>query len=660
MTFSLRRSSFIAVCAAALIAGTVSAQAAPPAVDAATSVRLAESSHASKASPVSPIVVAVVTLGGRGLLRDAKVEALDAKGRVLQTKRSLSGGAVVFDRAKVLGAKSLRVTGGRSTLGLRNNAVLLAPMVAYRSLLNTNWVSPISTVASTVAKKQGIPYARALGKVTSHLQIPTWAGEADHARNPYVFHHEAFARLARTEGGVRQAVAALVKDVTSGAKPRTMAPTGPTATPRELGDWAGEMIITDVVQAASGETPEGAIGNLFGVESPTLSTLNDIKGELADIQQELVEIQNEMNAMLNELEKTDYDTLVSGLGTLPSNISSAWNGYQTVVDNNELSDTATLANYVSTWLNEFGNDLGAFDALFNTSGTSGILDQLFEMNQVAYPGWWDDTIVGNVQSTVDYWGTMQAQFSALLSESWNFDDSTYTATYISNNVNTNFSPTNADVYDTMPTTLASDQIASWQSNVVYELVAASATGVVAGYAGNDQQNHNASCSSLGSSHNFSGSTVVSSATVQGWWTAAAPPGWTVSSSSALSSLQTTQAPEGTSENALVALASGLPSAWAMVTSSSVPYIGGWSEPKVADGHEEGTLYYYTGWLWCGSDTVSLVNQAAKPTQWIENFMMEGGSNIPSGASLPVGGPVPVGVLVQQAGQFTYVNPTNLD
>lgn len=660
MTINLRRSSLIAAFAAALMASSVSAQAAPPVVDVATSLPPAVPSQSSKPSPAAPFVVAVVTLGGRGLLRDAKVEALDAKGRVLQTKRSLSGGAVVFDRAKVIGAKTIRVTGGRSALGLRNNAVLLAPMVAYRSLLNTNWVSPVSTVASTVAKKQGIPYARALGKVTSHLQIPEWAGEADHARNPHIFHHETFARLARTEGGVRKALATLVKDVTSGAKPRSMAPDGPTATPRELGDWAGEMIITDVVQAASGETPEGAIGNLFGVESPTLSALGEIQSELVDIQQELVEIQNEMNAMLNELEKTDYDTLVSGLGTLPSNIASAWENYQTIVDNDELSDTATLANYVSTWLSEFGNDLGAFDALFNTSGTSGILDQLFEMNQVAYPGWWDDTIVGNVQSTVDYWGTMQAQFSALLSESWNFDDSTYTATYISNNVNSNFSPTNADVYDTMPTTVASDQIANWQSQVVYELVPASATGVVAGYAGNDQQNHDASCSSLGSSHNFSGSNVVSSATVEGWWTAAAPPGWTVSSSSALSSLQSNQSPEGTSKNALVALASGLPSAWAMVTSASVPYIGGWSEPKIAGGHEEGTLYYYVGWLWCGSDTVSLVNQATKPTQWIENFMMEGGSNIPSGASLPVGGPVPVGVLVQQPGQFTYVNPTNLD
>lgn len=672
MNASSRRAGVAAGVSLALVAlgapATASAQQPGHAVRAtkpAASAALPESPTTSVSTPPrakmkdAPIVVAVATLQGRGLLRGAKVQALDGKGRVLQTTTSMSGGAAVFDRAKVIGAKTIRVTGGVSKYGLRNNGVLLAPMRAYRSVLYTNFVSPVSTVAVKVGRSKGIPYARAVSRVEKHLGIPSWTTEGDRARNPNVFHHRTFARLARSEGGTRQAISALVRDVLSGS-PTRLRPVNTRIAPRELTDWAGEMVITDVVQAASGETPEGAIGNLFGVENPTLSAISDVEDQLATIEAELTVIQTEMNAMLNEVEKTDYDTLVSGLGTLPSNVANGWSNYQTIIDDTELQDDSTLSLYATTWINSFGSNLGAYDALFTTTGTDGILDQLFTMNQVAFPGWWDDSIVTNVQATVDYWGTSQAQFSALLSEAWNFYGSTYTPDYISNNVNSNFAPTNGDVYATMPTTITENQIADWNDNVVLTLAAQKSQGATNSYGGDGQQNHVSSCSSLGDSHVFPDSVMVSDATAQGWWAAATPSGWTTSTTSVFPHLQVVQSVNGTSQNALATLAAGLPDAWALVTADSLPYITGWSEPKIVDGHNEGTLWYYSGWMWCNSNTVSLVNQAAKPTQWIENFIMDSGNNVPSGQSAPsVSAQIPVGVLIQQPAQFTYVNPTNL-
>lgn len=606
----------------------------------------AASAKQTARKPGSTIVPVWVSLGGSAFVRDAKVQVLNRKGKVLQSVRSYSGGVAVFDRTKIAGATSIRVSGGRSTLGLRNDAVLRAPMKVDPTLIRLSFATPVSTVATGVSEKLGISYAKALRKTLVHLDIPLTTDAQDQALAPIIFNPHRFASFAKKRGGVKRALGVLVKEVVQGAPHRSFA-TKDRRQPRDgVADWAGEMVITSVYQAATGEVPEGTIGNIFGVTNPTTAALDSIQSELTTIANELVVIENEMQEMLDAVETDTYDTLVAQMGDIPGDVKQDWANYASVVNNDELMDDTTLEDYSNQWIGEYGNSMGLFQDLFTSAGETGILAQLYIMNQVEYP-WWDVSVVTNIQGTVDYWGTTQAQASALLSEAWNFESDTYTQQYIENNVVNDYSPTNANIYLSMPTTITSSQVVDPTTQYAYQIVSANATGVTAGYAGNDQQNHNASCSSLGTQHDFSGSVVVSASTVEGWWTAAAPSGWTVSDTSPFSLFEEARSINGVNQNVLTILATGDTSALALVTADSVPYIGGWSEPKIVDGNEEGTLYYYTGWLWCGSDTVSLTGLSSTPTQWEMNYMMTG---------VDVNATIPVGVLVKQAGTFGYVAP----
>ena len=658
---SIRVGFAIVTSTSLLIAGGASAASAAP-LDGtdATSVARVQQSVEPAARPVatkaaSSIVPVWVTLGGRAFVRDAKVEVLNARGKVLQTVRSFSGGVAVFDRNKIAGAKTVRVTGGRSTIGSRNDAVLRAPIQVNPTLIRLSYVSPVSTVATGVAQRLDIAYAKALRKTLVHLEIPLTTDSQDQAIAPIVFNPERFASFAKGRGGVKRALAVLVKEVVTKAPHRSFASRNLTQTRDDVADWAGEMVITSVYQAATGQVPQGTIGNIFGVTDPTTAALGSIESELTTVANELVVVEGEMQEMLDAVETDTYDTLVAAMGDIPGDVKQDWGNYQSVINNDELWDDTTLLDYSNQWIGEYGNSMGVFQDLFTSDGETGILAQLYIMNQAEYP-WWDVSVVDNIQGTVDYWGTIQAEASALLSEAWTFESNLFSEQYIQNNVEGDFYPTNGNIYLSMPTTISSDQVVDPATQYMYELVAATATGATASYAGDGQANHNASCSSLGSSHTFSDAVLVSDATVEGWWTSATPSGWTTSTTSPFSVMKESRTLNSVNQNALTVLASGLPSAWAMVTADSVPYLGGWSEEDVVDGHSEGYTYTYTGWLWCGSDTVSLVGLSGSPTQWEDDYMMASGSWVPSGAKVPVNGPVPVGVLVGQPGVFNYVAP----
>ena len=646
-----------ALAALAVVAGSVSA--AGPAQSAAAPERsLVQSDSPGPLAAKKPswVVPVLVTLGGEAYLRGARVEMISRTGKVLQSAKSSSKGLVIFDRAKVSGAVQVRAIGGRSVKGIRNNAVLQAPFALHPTRIELTYVSPVSTTALRVAKLADTSYKRALADVLEHVGLRRDTRPAVFSHASRMFHHARFAAFARSLGGVRQAVGALAKEVISGAPERSFE--GPRAvSARSLTSWAGQMIITSVTEAATGESPEGVIGNMFGVSDPTSSALSSIESDLTDIKNELATVESEMQDMLDAIQTSSYYDAADELDAINSNVSSDWELYQTTVDKDQLDDTALLSEYASQFIADLSTgtaSINEYESLFTNGATPGVLAELYTMN-LENP-WWDASDVSGIQSTVDYYGTYQAQAAALLSEAWTFQGKDLN--YISDNTGL-YEQVNEGIYDSMPTSVSTGEVVDPQAQVIYKLAPKSTSGVAASYS-NEQQDHPSTCSSLGTSYTYSGLTVVPTSTVEGWWTSAAPSGWKVSTTSAFTVLKSTRALNGVTQNALLTLASGDTGAWAVVTADSVPYGAGWYEPIIEDGHNTGRYTYsFSGYLWCGGTTVTLVGVEGKPTQWTDDFLVSTGSYVPTGVSVSTSTSMPMGVLVQQAGHFAYVQPTDL-
>lgn len=646
-----------ALAALAVIAGSVAVAAPAQSVAAPERSQVQSDSpgHSSSKKP-SWVVPVLVTLGGESYLRGARVEMISRSGKVLQSAKTSSKGFVVFDRAKVSGAVSVRATGGRSVKGLRNNTVLQAPFTVHPTRIELTYISPVSTTALKVSRLTETSYQRALEDVLEHVGLRRDMRAAHFSHASSMFHHGRFAAFARSVGGVRQAVNTLAKEVISGAPERSFE--GPKAVSgRSASSWAGQMIITSVTEAATGESPQGVIGNMFGVSDPTASALTSIESDLTDIKNELATIETEMDDMLDAIQTASYEDAADELDTINDNVSSNWSLYQTILDKDELDDTALLTEYANQFISDLSTGtatINDYESLFTNGATPGVLAELYTMN-LENP-WWDASDVSAIQSTIDFYGTIQAQAAALLSEAWTFQGKDLN--YISDNTGL-YAQVNEGIYQSMPTSVANGEVVDPKAQVVYKLAPKSTSGVTASYS-YEQESHPSTCSSLGTSYTYSGLTIVPTTTAEGWWTSAAPSGWKVSTTSAFTVLKSTRDVNGVTQNALLTLASGDKAAWAVVTADSVPYGAGWYVPKIVDGENTGiNVYTFSGFLWCGGNTVTLVGVEGKPTQWTEDFLVGTGSYVPTGVTVSTSTSMPMGVLVQQPGSFAYVQPTDL-
>ena len=629
----------LALCLTPMATTSVSASTptAAPLADAAPAVRT-----------VSDLVPVVATLGGQADLIGAKIEALDAKGRVLQSVVSGERGGAHLSRAKVAKAVTLRVTGGTSTFGAKNNATLFGKLRLHPERIQVQHVTPITTLGVTVAEKRKRSYAAGLRAVRAHLEIPHWTREWQHSNATHLFDAAEFNTFVEKKGGVRQALAALEREVLkAGKKTRSFGDRGPQ--PRGLASFAGELLFTAVIEASTGETPDQLIGTLTGTQDPTAAALANIEAELVQIAGMLVTIEADMQEMLTQIAVTQYDTIAQSLSTAVNNTENQWINYNYLVNYVDPSDRETYQEYAEDFYDDINPTIAQFNSLFTTAGSTGLLDELYQMNAVEYP-WWNADDITNMQSTIDYYGTMQAQAVTLLSESWNFSSATYshtkTKSYISGQLNGLYGNQSANIYATMPESLNAGEIVNPANRRAYKLSPYTQPNQVY----QQWSGYGACSNSYNYGTYYKSPAVVSASTIAGWWTAATPAGYTSANNSEMGFLSSQRTTPGSSSktNALPAMTVNAPSAWVMVSNQAQPLLSLMAAAPMSPP-------YYYGWMYCNNTSVSLVSSQLQ--KFVQNAtMIQGNSYVPSGQSLNTYSSIPVALLVSRSGQFSYVAP----
>jgi hypothetical protein len=284
-----------------------------------------------------------------------------------------------------------------------------------------------------------------------------------------------------------------------------------------------------------------------------------------------------------------------------------------------------------------------------------VLSQLYTVKQGQYP-WYDYSAVSEINSIVQYWASIFAQSATLVSEAMSYLSDQYSWSMTQTWVNKTMAPQGTAILQSAPSAVERGQVVDPQTGMIYKLAPAQVNGATNSYSNSTQTT---TCSTIDKSvvgTVLAGVSLVPSSTVQGWWTAAQPTGWTVSTTSAFPLLQQTRSVGSQTQNALRTLAAGDLNAWAMVTADSVPYAAGTASPYYYDNVLRGYTYAFDGYLWCGENTVSLVGLVNNPTKWTENFLVATSSNVPSGVEVAASTSMPMGVLVQQQGSFASAVP----
>lgn len=633
--------AIVALCATPFAGGSMVASASP-------SVPAAEETAPERT--VSDLVPVVVSLGQHADLIGAKVQALDAKGRVLQTVTTGERGGAHLSRAKVSGAVMLRATGGTSELGTANNATLYGKLRLHPERIQVQHITPITTLAAMVAEKRKRSFAAGMRAVRNHLEIPHWTREWQHSSALHLFDAVEFRDFVTKRGGVQQALTTLERRILRGAAPRSFGFDGPE--PRGAASFAGELLFTAVIEASTGETPDQLIGTLTGTQDPTEAALANIESELVQIAALLVTIEADMQEMLAQIAVTQYDTIAQSLSTAVDNTENQWVNYNYLVKYVDPSDRETYQEYAEDFYDDINPTIAQFNSLFTTAGSTGLLDELFQMNAAEYP-WWTADDITNMQSTIDYYGTMQAEAVTLLSEAWNFSSATYThnktKSYISGQLNGLYGVQSTNIYNTMPESLNTGEIVNPANRRAYKLAPyTQPNGVIeqaASYNG---------CSSYMNAGKTYKTPIVSASTIAGWWTSATPSGYTSASSSEMTFLgtqrKTTNNGSTTSTNALPSMTVNAPSAWLMVSNQAQPYL------NLIPGMTSTSIPTYYGWMYCNNSSVSLVSSQVQ--NFVQNaVMVQGKSYVPSGQALSWNSTIPVALLVSRSGQFSYVAPS---
>ena len=624
--------------------------------------RIGSTAVSTSAKPyLMPRIPVWVTLGEGRDLGGVTVSVINAKGKKVGSAKANAKGIAMLKRSLLPNRYSLRITGGKAWKKLG------APLMSTGELLgSTNkvlFISPVTSIASRVATLTGENYAAALDHAKRGMSLREWLDSYQLAQVPQAFDHKAFLAWSRSHGGVDGAIKKLAQRIVKGQpvpdfSPMVWSNEAQQASARGLATVGGS-VMEGVMTGAISYGTEMALGTTLGFESPEDEQLADINSELKTISNQLTELQDTMDDLIQLMEKTDLDVLTSAMGTIIGNTSNQWTLYiaATKEDPTSSSYDADMFSYAKSFY-VLNANMGDFGDLFDGTG-DGYLHDIYLYNDAP---WWNQSDVNAIAAAIDYYGSRQAQATALLNEAWNFDLPGFTnpnyetPNYVLNADQDVYEPQNNDIYLSMPQSIDTATIVIPSTQTMYKIFPTTFSQVY-GQTSTNYPDPYPTCSSMGDQVNPAQSFPAKQTSESAWnttWTDVVPSGWTIQSNSILSSLSPSrQLPKSADDTtdvvttySLSSFVNGAPSAFAMVTTGFYPRAGFTKTTT--------QLYSLENYLFCYKSAVAL----ADPTNWLIDFTADrSGSNVPANA--PVSwetSPVPVGVLGAQKGQFEYVNP----
>ena len=597
-----------------------------------------------------------VTLGSRIKLPYAQLTIRDGSGKVVEKLRSNANGIALIKQTDLPLKYSIAVTGGKSW------KLAGKPALQTREVLGSRFtailVSPVTSIASMVAKKKHLRYAKALTRTKNAISIPDWATAYQFSTVPNVFDGYHFRKWGFRNGGSAKALKVMANRIAAGKSVPDFSPSyGPKPhKKRSTAEFLGETAMSAVMEGSYSMGMEAALGDAFGLGDPDADELASIEGTLKTISSQLTTIQNQLDYLTALMQETSMETLNSGMATLTGNVSNDWPVYDSALQLDPTSSDyqATIASFATQFYNDFDSNMGEISQLFNTSTSNGLIANIYAYNTAP---WWNLNDVTTIQSQIDYYGTIQAQAVTLLNEAWNYRGPGAPANMTPTAVNVyntdTYNPQNAAIYESMPTQIDSSMIVVPSTQMIYKAFPTTVNQV---YGMTYKTNADPTCSSMGSQQNGESypTKQTNTTTWNNYWTSAVPSGWTVQSNSAFSGFDMSRSYSVTQNKvttnytiwSVPTFAANVPGGFAMVTTGEYPRAG---FEYLTDGYEQGTVL--TEYMWCYSSAVSLANTSS----WVTNFAtMTNGTNVPAGAATGwIWDPIPVGVLGAQQGTFEY-------
>jgi hypothetical protein len=611
-----------------------------------------------RAAPARSAVIPIsVTLGGGSPLPGARVVVKDSKGVVALTARTNSKGFAFAQRSQLPSTFTVTVSGGSAWKKFGQPRLQTTDAITANET-RVIFVSPVTGVASIVAKRTGVSYTEALRRTKRAMGLPSWLSAHQFSTVFQAFSSQRLREWSQQHGSVGGGIRELGRRVSEGKRVPQLSPMFDGISTRGTATWVGETVMAGILKGSASAGAEMAIGDVFGQPNPTTDALENIANELSTISAQLTQLQASMNQLTAIMEQAELDTLTASMTTIMGNVDDQWPVYQFAMSLDPTSSdyTATLAGFVQDFKADIGPFIGEFNALFSSPAGPGVIQTLYANNDAP---WWTSADVGNIQSTIDYFGTYQAMATALLNESWWFTGAGITGEtpqYIQTENAKVYQPQNSNIYLSIPTSVDTSSVVVPSEQMIYRIFGGTVSHV---QEQANLVNANGSCSKLGTpgTYNSVWPTVLPSTTswAQTWDAMVTNPSFVTASSSAFAQLakprtQTSTTGAVTTSYSLPTLASGAPGAFAMVSSQSAPVA---SFITYDFGTPDAPIFW--SWLWCNNATVSLVN--ATGATWEYNFGMDySGDNLPGNKAAYIYEPIPVGVLAQQQGSFSYISP----
>ncbi len=636
--------------AGALIAAPLTAQ---------TATATSESVLVGPALPAerSPIIPISVTMGGGSPLPGARLVVRDSKGRVALNARTNAKGFAFVRRSQLPATFTVTVNGGNAWKKLGQPRLQTTDSMAAGET-RVVFVSPVTGVASIVAKRTGVTYSQALKRTKRALGLPAWLSAHQFSTVFQAFSSQRLRVWSERHGSVGGGIRELGRRVSEGKRVPQLSPMFDGIRTRSAATWVGESVMSGILKGSASAGAQMAIGDVFGQPDPTADALESIANELTTISGQLTQLQASVNQLTAIMEQAELDTLTASMSTIMGNVDDQWPIYQSAMtlDPTSADYTATLAGFVQDFKADIGPFIGEFNTLFTTPSGPGVIQTLYSNNDAP---WWTSVDVSNIQSTIDYFGTYQAMATTLLNESWWFNGNGITGEtpeYIQTENTQVYEPQNSNIYLSIPTSVDTSTIVVPSQQMAYRLFSGTVSNV---QEQTNLVNANGSCSKLGTPGTYSSvwPMVLPNTTTwaQTWAAMVTNPSFTPSNSSAYAQLskprtQTSTSGAVTTTYSLPTLASGAPGAFAMVSAQSAPVA---SFITYDFGVPDAPIFW--AWLWCNNATVSLVNTTG--ASWMYNFGMDyDGDNLPQNKASYIYAPIPVGMLAQQPGSYNYVAP----
>lgn len=712
------RRSWTVALSVGLIAATgatsYAAQATPATTTNTPAAQAAPAASVAKPDPAPRILRLWVKTGGRVGVSHARVAIVGIDGTVLRRLDSKGLGATSVPLDGLPSRFSIRVTGGTTVDGAKQNATLTVP-VTPNMLDQVIFISPVTTIADQVSRLTKTSYGQSLKVTKRALRIPGWANASQFSGSALLFDPDAFHAFAITQGGHQGAIDYLAHRIAKGAKVpnfRQKASAQGRA-PREADDAEEVMpeslaakLATVALEAVVWKGTQAVVGKYLPVDpamAQLSSQLNQISDQLATISEQLTTIQNDINEVLVELTKLSYNTAYQNVAAPVDDIPPVWTSYQQFAaeyacpywqDPNTCSVPTTgsdsyennatdLANKICGLANQSngGQPMSLWSGLFTSpAGNTGVIPALYQMYSQDQAYWSADDLDA-IYQTIDYYGTLQGEGSAMLNDAWSYipqgkksGPCSRPSTAASNDINS-YVDQNNSLRASLPSGYTTPGIVVVPSGpptadtpsetILQSFPVQSPKGAAGGkYSGTDNGVY-ATCSSgttmSTSQYNQVFGTLVPllpASQFTSTWESVIPDGYQIAHSSDLSTYQSVLMTMGddslTGLQHIVALPAGN-IAQAVVTAESAPIASAEWDPNSAYVPEP----FPAGIMWCNSATLGAANNDG--AGWLTNFTMTtsnfGNEHVyADGLSEKNGYSVPLGVLATGSVKAHYVAP----